>query len=248
MNLKSWGILLFSVALLINSISCAPRAILKETQPILEPKEILHFQKGKNFTYEVRFNGIKVGRIEFEYQGRKEINKIYQDIFVVSSNVNILRLFEIQSKELVYADINNFLPQRVEREVKFLGKHEAILEEYNQRDGLVKITVKKAGAEQERLIYQQPPIHNSLTLLFLYPLNLQESLGKSLDFNLPLQKIKIKVKELRKIQATEGALDEFYLLEVSNHRKSFVWVKKGERLPIRLEISVFLGKVVITKK
>lgn len=245
--MKTFAIFLFSIVLLINSVSCAGRAVLKENLPASELKEPLTFRGGEKFSYEVRFNGIKVGKIDFVYQGRKEIDKTFQDIFVVSSNVNILKLFQIQSKESVYANVENYLPHRVEREVTFLGRKESILEEYNQREGWVKITVKKDKIVQERLIYQEPPIHNSLILFFIYPLNLEEKLGKTREFNLSLQKIKIKVKELRKIQ-TQEAIDEVYLLEVSNHRKSLVWIKKQERLPVKLEVPAFLGRVVITKK
>lgn len=246
--MKSLVIFLFSIVLLINSISCASQAILKETIPTLESKEALPFRKGDKFFYEVRFNGIKVGRIEFEYQGHREINKVYQDIFMISSNVNILKLFQIQSKELVYANIEKYLPHMVEREVTFLGRKELILEEYNQKDGWVKITVKKDKIVQERIIYQEPPIHNSLILFFFYPLDLEEKLGKTIKFNLPLQKIKIKVKELRKIQTSERQIDEVYLLEVSNQRRVLIWIKKRERLPIRLEAPAFLGRVAITKR
>ena len=244
---KSLATLLLSVVLSINSISCAQRVTLKESLFPLESRETLPFQKCKKLSYEVRFNGIKVGSINFEYQGRKEIENIPYDIIRVASNINILKLFQIQSEELVYVDISDYLAWKVEREVRFLARKESILEEYNQKDGSIKITLKKDQTLKERLIYQEPPIHNSLILFFLYPLNFEEKLGKTMEFNLPLQEIKVKVKELRKIQTLEG-IDEVYLLEVSNQRRTLIWIKKGERLPISLEVPAFLGRGVITKR
>ena len=196
--------------------------------------------------YQVHFNGIKVGTIELEYQGREKIDKIWQDVIRLASNVKILKLFQIQSEEVVYMDKDTYLPLKVQRKVKFLGREESILEEYHQKEGWVKIIQAKGKVTEERLMRVNPPIHNVLILYFLYPLDLKdEAIGKTYEFNLPTRKISIKLKEARRI-STHKAKEEFYILEGSPRRFK-VWLKKTERLPLRVEIPAFLGRIVITR-
>lgn len=202
--------------------------------------------EGEKVFYQVRFNGVKVGKIEFEYQGRQKIGGKLQDVVVVISDVKILGLFEIEGKEKIYVDTDTHLVLRVEREVEFLGKQESIIEEYNQKEGWVKITQKKDKITQSRLIRQNPPIHNVIVLYFLYPLDLQDkTIGKTFEFNLPLRKISIKLRGLRKITTDEGA-KEVYLLEGLPQRFK-IWLEREKRLPLRLEMRTFLGKVVMLK-
>lgn len=206
----------------------------------------LHFRINEKILYQVRFNGVKVGKIELEYKGREKIGKDLQDILVVSSCVRILGLFEIESKERVYVDVNTHLPLKVEREVKFLGKQESILEEYHQKEGWVKIIQTKGKVTEERLMRVSPPIHNVLILYFLYPLDLRdEAIGKAFEFNLPTRKISIRLREARRISTHKG-IEEFYILEGAPRRFE-VWLKKTERLPMRVEIPAFLGRIVITR-
>ena len=207
----------------------------------------LPFKVDEKIPYQVRFNGVKVGKIELEYKGREKVGKDLQDILVVSSDVRILGLFEIESREKVYVDVNTHLPLKVEREVKFLGRQESILEEYNQKEGWLKLTQTKGKATEERSIKVSPPIHNILILYFLYPLDLKdETIGKTYEFNLPTRKISIKLKEARKISRYDKEIEEFYIWEGSPRRFE-VWLKKTERLPLRVEIPAFLGRIVITR-
>jgi len=205
------------------------------------------FKIGEKFLYQVDFNGIKVGTIELEYQGRKKIDKIWQDVIRVTSNVKILKLFQIESEEVVYMDKDTYLPLKVQRKVKFLGREESILEEYQQKEGWVKIIQTKDKTTEERLIKVNPPIHNILILYFLYPLDLKdEAIGKTYEFNLPTRKISVRLKEARKISRYGKGREEFYIWEGSPRRFE-VWLKKTERLPLRVEIPAFLGRIVITK-
>jgi hypothetical protein len=205
------------------------------------------FKIDEKIPYQVRFNGVKVGKIELEYKGRQKLGKDLVDILVVSSCIRILALFEIESREKVYVDVNMHLPIKVEREVKFLGKQEVISEEYNQEEGWLKLTQTKGKTTEEKLIKVSPPIHNVLILYFLYPLDLKdEAIGKTYEFNLPTRKISIKLKEARKISRYDKEIEEFYIWEGSPRRFE-VWLKKTERLPWRVEIPAFLGRIVITR-
>jgi hypothetical protein len=206
----------------------------------------LPFKIDEKVLYQVRFNGVKVGKIELEYKGQQKLGKDLLDILMVSSCVRILALFEIESREKVYVDVNMRLPIKVERKVKFLGRQEIISEEYNQKEGWLKLTQTKGKTTEEKLIKVNPPIHNVIILYFLYPLDLRdEAIGKTYEFNLPTRKINIKLKEARRI-STDKEIEEFYILEGSPRRFE-AWLKKGERLPLRVEMPAFLGRIVITR-
>jgi len=239
------AVILIFAALLIGFLFCTPpRARIATKEPVTPepPKITLPFKAGDKISYEVTFNGLKAGSIDFEYKGRKDD----LDLVVVTNKINVLNIFQINSTESIYIDVYTCLPRRVERQVVFFGKQEYIVEEYNQKDGWVNIMQEKDGKVNNKLIPQKPPIHNSHSLFFVYPLALEDKIGSSLDFNLPLEKVNIRVKELRKV-ATKDGEKEFYVLEVSPKR-IILELDKEKRLPVRLEMPALWSKLVIRRK
>ena len=63
---------------------------------------------------------------------------------------------------------------------------------------------------------------------------------------MPLEKVKIKVKELRKAQTSQGE-KEFYVCEVSPKR-IVLELDKEKRVPLKLEMPALWSKLVITRK
>lgn len=219
----------------------------REEEKAAREEKPLPFEIGEKFLYRVNYGIIKVGEIEFEYLGREKIDGIWQDVIRLGSNVNILRLFQIESEELVYIDADTYLPVKVQRRVNYSGTRELILEIYQQEEGRVRITQEKDGITEEKLLEAEPPIHNALALYFLYPFELEaEALGETYEFNLPTRKINIKLKKLERVPARE-TVEEFYILESLPPRRFRIWLNKTERMPQRIEIRAFLGKIVITR-
>jgi len=230
-------------AVLSGALFCTPRDFKKNNSSVTATSaQQLPISPGEKLSYEVTFNGLKAGTIDFEYLSRKD----NVDLVVVTTKVNVLNIFRIDSKDTVYIDAATCLPQRVERDVVFFGKPEHIIEEYNQKDGWVNVIQEKGGKIKNRIIPQAPPIHNSHSLFFIYPLALENKIGAELDFNLPLEKVKIKVKELRKAQTSQGER-EFYVCEV-NPKKIVLWLDKEKRVPLKLEMPALWSKLVIRRK
>lgn len=155
------------------------------------------FKSGEKFIYRVTYNGIYAGGIELEYLGFRNIDNKSVDVIGLSSDVKILKLFSIQTKERLYIDSDTHLPLKVERGVKFLGRHEEILEEYNQEEGYVKLTKLDAKRKEEKKIEVKAPIHNVIALLYFFPQDIKLNLGETLSFNLPTQRISIKVRAIK---------------------------------------------------
>lgn len=236
-------ILIFILNIIVmNFNECLSRPILNESTQ-LDYQENSPFKLGEKFNYKVNFNGIYVGRIEWEYSGRLGIDNKLVDVLSLSPNVKILKLFSIQTEEKLYIDSNTHLPLKVERQVKFFGKQEKILEEYNQKENYVKITKVDAKGTEEKIIELKAPIHNMIALLYFFPKDIKLRLGESFSFNLPTQKMRIKVTALKMLDTTKGSY-EVYVLE-GRPRKFKVWLEKEKRIPLRIEFPVMLGRITI---
>lgn len=204
------------------------------------------FSGQDSLSYEVFFNGIPSGSIEWHYLGKKDIDGRQVQILSLISDTKILKLLNLESEEKVFLDSGSLLPVKVERDVVFFGKKELIEEIYNQDEGLVTIT-KNNSSDEETVLHQEKPIHNILSLLYFFPKDIHLVKGKELDFNLPTQKIVIKMLRENKIKV--GKVEkEVYFLSGNGGRKFNLWLDKKERIPIKMEFIVPLGKVTILRK
>ena len=236
-------VVLFLVcAFLFGLLTYITRSLPSNDLPVPERTKIeFPYQQSEKIAYEATFKGLRVGTFEFEYKGRN--NDL--DLIVVTNKVNIFNIFQIDSTESVYIDAYTCLPKRVERKVVFFGRPEKIIEEYNQKEGWVNVTQEKGGKTKNTVIPQKPPIHNVHSLFFAYPLELKDKVGLELDFNLPLEKVKMRVKELRKDESAQG-LRESYVCEISPKR-IVLELDKDKRYPLHIEMPALWGKLEISK-
>lgn len=204
------------------------------------------FGERKKLTYRVYFNAIPVGKIEWDYLGKGEVQGKEADILTIDSDAKILKLLDVESKEKIFLDSETYLPLKVERDVLFFGRKELIEEFYNQKEGYVKI-VKTDSMTREEFIYQDAPIYHILTLLYFFPKNISLSEQEVFIFNLPTQKVRIKVLPAR-ILKINGEKKETYFLTGKGARRFNLWLDKEERIPLRLEFISLAGKVTVLKE
>jgi len=204
------------------------------------------FQSKEKLVYDVYFNGIPSGYIEWEYLGRREVNGITVDALSVDSDTNIFNLLDLDSKEKVFLDSKNCLPVKVERDIVFFGKKEIIEETYDQEKGQIKIKRSSSG-ESEDVLNQDTPIHNILELLYFFPQDVALEAGKWMTFNLPTQKIRIKMVKERVLKVNGVKRDTYFLVGRGAKRFS-LWLDKEERVPLRLEFISLAGKVTVVRK
>jgi hypothetical protein len=210
-------------------------------------KSIEERLEGKDtIDYDVSFNGMDAGFIKWKYLGREEINGQSLEVLSVSSDTKIMAFFDLTSSERVYLDSENYLPVKVERDILLFGNKELIVEKYDQQTGKVNIVRTNKKVTEEQLI-QDKPIHNILALLYFFPDNIPFEKGKWLNYNLPTQKIRIKMVRERLLKTPYGEEETYFLLGRGAKRLS-LWLDKENRLPLRLEFIFLVGKVVITRK
>ncbi len=204
------------------------------------------FQNKDKLVYSVYFNGIPSGYIEWEYLGRQEIGGITVDVLSVNSDTDIFNLLDLDSKEKVFLDSKTSLPVKVERDIVFFGKKEIIEETYDQARGQIKI--KRSGSgKPEDVLRQDTPIHNILELLYFFPQDVSLEAGKWITFNLPTQKIKIKMVKERVLKVNGVDQDTYFLIGRGAKRFS-LWLDKEEKMPLRLEFISLVGKVTVVRR
>jgi hypothetical protein len=198
-------------------------------------------------TYDVLFNGIAVGTIEWQYLGTQPFENKTAEVVLLSSNTNILQLLSVESKEKVFLDSLTHLPIKAEREVIFFGRKETIEEVYNQDQGYIKITRLNSNHNEE-ILKQDKPIHNILSLLYFFPKDLKLVKGKEFFFNLPTQKVNVKVVTEETFILNKSKKRRIYYMVGSGAKKFNLWLDKKERIPLRLEFIVPVGKIILVKK
>jgi len=204
------------------------------------------FQNKEKLVYNVYFNGIPSGYIEWEYLGRQVVDGITVDVLSVNSDTNIFNLLDLDSKEKVFLDSKTSLPVKVERDIVFFGKKEIIEETYDQEKGQIKIK-RSSSKDPEDILSQDTPIHNILELLYFFPQDVALKRGKWMTFNFPTQKIKIKMVKERVLKI-KGVKHDTYFLIGRGAKKFSLWLDKEKRMPLRLEFISWVGKVTVVRK
>ena len=153
---------------------------------------------------------------------------------------------ELDSKERVFLDSQTLLPIKVERDIVFFGKKEIIEETYDQERGKIKIK-RKNSKEPEEMLSQDTPIHNILELLYFFPQDLVLEPDQWMIFNLPTQKIRIKMVKERVLKMNGIDWDTYFLVGRGAKRFS-LWLDKEEKMPLRLEFISLAGKITVVRK
>lgn len=203
------------------------------------------FKNKDKIKYEIYFNGIPSGDVVWEYLGKKLIEGKEVDALSISSNTKILKLLNLTSEEQVFLDSKTYLPVKVERNVVLFGKKERIEEIYNQEEGYVKI-IRRNSAAKEDILYQDKPIQNILALLYFFPDNIPFEKGVWMFFNLPNQKIKIKMVKEKTLTLGDEKRDTYFLIG-RGARWFNLWLDKKNRLPLRVEFVTLAGKITIKR-
>ncbi|MFA6281947.1 MAG: hypothetical protein WCY05_05570 [Candidatus Omnitrophota bacterium] len=203
------------------------------------------FQGKDNISYDVLYNGIYAGKITWKYLGKEKLYGKEVEVIFLDSNTKIFNLLNITSKEKVFLDVATYLPVEAQRDVVLFGKQENIKEIYDQERGSVRIA-NSNPEKKEFVLYQSKPIHNILALLYFFPQDIALVKGKKLYFNLPTQKVTVKL-------VSEGTIKigkekkEIYLLSGSGGKRFNLWLDKKDRSPLKIEFLSMAGKVTIVK-
>lgn len=202
-----------------------------------ETSDTLPFLENETINYKVKLRGITIGKASITYKGTTELDgrKVHQVIFYTDTA-------NFKDREIMYADIDNFLPIRIERDVNNWGKKEQIIEEYDQENHSVKITWLGKKRDKAKFIQKDDKIQNVILSIFLHRKSGDLEIGKSFSITLPLRKVVMRVTRRDRIRVPSGTYDTYRLESFPGGHK--IWFEaSGKAIPVRISGPFFLGSV-----
>jgi hypothetical protein len=203
-------------------------ATISTAKPIVIEEEKIPDYSGEKIVYDVSMGGVKIGTSTFFHQALTKIGGInaYQVVFTT-------KVVQINDVENIWADTKQFLPLRVERDVRMWPKHEKIVESYDQALYTLDISKQSGKLQQTQRIIKQSPIHNAI--LLPYQVRRIDPLepGWSMKVTLPTQEFKITLASIVEVEVPAGKFKAFYF--ESSPKRFEIWISADERrIPIKI--------------
>jgi hypothetical protein len=203
-----------------------PEGVIPAVKKPARPKRV-----GERIEYNVKLGALKLGESVFTQVKGEMVGGMPADVFIFET-----KLFRFSDTEKIFANPENYLPLRVERDIKAWPKKEKIVEEYDQK--ACAVVVSKNGERVE--IKSSGPLQNAVLL----PFSLREygriGPGWSNEVNLPTQKFLIRFDGEEKVQVPAGEFTAYHFR--SEPDKFEVWVTADEsRIPVKIRGTGALG-------
>jgi len=198
--------------------------------------------------YKVYYGGMYSGYVQWKYLGVQTLAGKPTEALSIISDTKIMAFLELDSDETIYLDAATFLPAKVVRKVNVFGSKEDITETYDQSAGTVTIdkTVNKKPSRQ--VLKQEPPVRHMLSALYFFPPDVSLEPGSKFVFNLPTRKVNVEVRPARKLPGKIKNPPACYYITGRGEKNFNLWLDKQKMVPIRLEIPLALGTIVIIKE
>lgn len=198
------------------------------------------FATGETITYVIKSLKVNVGKATLTYHGIAELNgrKVYYIQFV-ATGMNFL------DEEKIYASTDNFYPLMVRRDLNIWGKKEKIVEEYDHRQGTVKITKYVKDKQTAQTIKKDGLLDNIYCFIYRYRHAGVFQLGDSFLIRLPTRNVTIKLAKMTKLKTTDEQYDAY--LMISKPSKYQVWFDTSDRkIPLKIKGTVGLNNTDMT--
>ena len=189
--------------------------------------------------YSLIYQDLKIGKVKIVFWGEDFLDK--KEVAKISFFV---KLPGFKEEDIIYADLQNFLPLQVEREFRTLLKRRCVSEVYDQKNFKVKIVSRNKLREE---IKKSKPIQNIIS--FLYYLRRRDlKTGDVFKINLPTFEGKLFVRKEKRINISKKGYEAF-LLETEPERLK-IWIGKEEKVPLLIEDEFFIGraKMILERK
>lgn len=198
-----------------------------------------YFWPGETFVFRIDMGFLPVGKARLVFEGKTKLQG--QDAYLIKFMTNTANF---KDTETIYAQVDTFLPLRIERSINMWGVSSKIVEEYDQKEKYVKITKTELGKTSEQTISSDSPIQNVVCMIYYYRLANNIELGKTVAINLPLKKIDVEAKEIRRVKLPKGRF-EAYILESVPGGYDF-WFDTGPRkMPLKITGAITFGNAAL---
>jgi len=200
------------------------------------------FKDGEKLTYEVRYNGLKVGRSILTFNGEKDLDgkSVYHITFFT-------KIPSLKDTEEIYADKDTFLPIEVHRKIKKkIGFNNSIVEKYDQKKFKVDISSKSKLRSKNFSIQRHAPIHNAILLPYYYRVKESFDENERINVSLPTMDFEVIFKGKETIKTPLGEYESYAF--TSNPPKFKLWLSADKkRIPLKIKNPGTLGYSLIIK-
>ncbi|MCU0650723.1 MAG: DUF3108 domain-containing protein [Candidatus Omnitrophica bacterium] len=211
-----------------GAVSISPKQAAGKTAPVFVEEKKAPDYSGEKIVYDVKMGGIKIGTSTFMHREKTILDGKQAHLVEFTTKV-----VKINDTETIWADTKDFLPMRIQRDVRMWPKYERITEDYDQVLYTIDITKTAGGSTEKKRIKKQGPIHNAILLPF--QLRLLEDLrpGWSMKITLPQQDYQMTLKSLEDIEVPAGKFRSFYL--ESDPKRFSIWISADDkRIPLKI--------------
>jgi hypothetical protein len=212
-----------------------------EVCPLALPEKRLPDYAGEEIVYDVKMGAVKIGTSVFHHQERTTLSGVDAQLIVFTT-----RAVQINDTETIWADTKEFLPLRVERDVRMWPKHERITEVYDQAAHVLDISRPSGGKQQTSRIVKQGPIHNAI--LLPYQVRRVDKLvpGWSMKVVLPTQEFEITLKSVEEVTVPAGTFTAYYFESVPE--RFAIWISADDRrIPVKIRGSSGLNYTMLMR-
>ena len=200
------------------------------------------FKDGERLTYEVRYNGVKVGRSILTFNGEKDMEgkPAYHITFFT-------KIPSLKDTEEIYADKDTFLPIEVHRKVnKKIGFSDRIIEKYDQENFKVDISSKSKLRSKSFSIQKDAPIHNAILLSYYYRAKESFDENERIKVSLPTMDFEVMFKGMETIETPLGEYESYAFM--SDPPKFKLWLSTDKkRIPLKIKNPGTLGYSLVLK-
>lgn len=200
------------------------------------------FKDGERLTYEVRYNGVKVGRSILTFNGEKDMDgkPIYHITFFT-------KIPSLKDTEEIYADKNTFLPIEVHRKIKKkIGFSNTVVEKYDQEKFKVDIFSRSKLRSKNFSIQKHAPIHNALLLPYYYRVKESFDENEKIKVTLPTMDFEVMFKGMETIKTPLGEYESYVFTSAPPKFKLWLSADK-KRIPLKIKNPGTLGYSLIIK-
>jgi len=201
--------------------------------------DILPFSTGETITYSIKKMGVRVGTATLEFQGKEKLKE--KEVYLIVFTADGINFYD---QERIYADIKDFYPLRIERDLNIFGKKEVIIEEYDSIQGVVKIVKTTAGSPLEETIVKSGRLDNIYCFLYRYRWQGSFELGQALALNLPTKDISVSIENKTRLKTAGRDFDAYFMN--SDRGEYRMWFdSSADKIPLRIDGAIKFGKTAM---
>lgn len=212
-----------------------------EVCPLVLPEKQMPDYVGEEIVYDVKMGAVKIGTSVFHHQERTTLSGVDAQLIVFTT-----KAVQINDTETIWADTKEFLPLRVERDIRMWPKHERITEIYDQKAHVLDIIRPNGGNPQTSRIVKGGPIHNAILLPYQVRRVDKLTPGWAMKVALPTQEFEITLKSIEEVTVPAGTFTAFYF--ESDPERFAIWISADDRrIPVKIRGSGGLNYTMLMR-